>query len=78
MWALGNIAGENTDFRNVVLESGVLPPLLKLLSTTSNISILKNGSWLLSNLVRGKPQPDFYKLKDVRNNIILTYRQFLY
>lgn len=65
MWALGNIAGENTDFRDMVMNSNVLPSLLNLLNTTSNAAILKNGLWLLSNLVRGKPEPDFRKLKDV-------------
>ncbi len=48
----------------MVLHSEVMAPLLKLITTTSNVSILKNCLWLLSNLVRGKPEPDFAMLKD--------------
>ncbi len=42
----------------------MLPVLLNLLATTKKLSILKNGCWVLSNLIRGKPQPEFAKLKD--------------
>ena len=30
VWALGNIAGDGPDFRNLVLEAGVIEPLIEL------------------------------------------------
>ena len=65
MWALGNIAGENVDNRDSVLGQGVLQPLLKILSVATNQEILQNGGWLIANLVRGEPPPEFEKIQDV-------------
>lgn len=43
----------------------MLPALVKMLEITQKISNLKNACWALSNLVRGKPSPDFEKIKEV-------------
>ena len=40
VWALGNIAGDSALFRDRVLQSGALGPLLKCLTTTSKIGML--------------------------------------
>lgn len=63
VWALGNIAGDSPTCRDLVLNHGALAPLLEQLKDTSKLSMLRNGTWTLSNFCRGKPQPDFNQVK---------------
>jgi len=61
VWALGNIAGDSAKFRDYLLQLGVMPPLLKLITANPSpkVSLMRNAVWTLSNLCRGKPQPEF-------------------
>ncbi|KAL9644072.1 hypothetical protein ABK040_005539 [Willaertia magna] len=57
IWALGNIAGDSAVLRDYVLQSGVMQPLLNVIQKYPKTSIMRNSTWTLSNLFRGKPIP---------------------
>jgi len=76
IWALGNIAGESIELRDTVLAYGMLPALLKLLGTTKRLSILKNGCWVFSNLIRGKPDPSYIKIHEAIPVLCRIIRDF--
>jgi hypothetical protein len=59
IWALGNIAGDCSQYRDMVLAQNVLPRLAEIAVCDTKIAIIRNSVWTISNLCRGKPQPNF-------------------
>jgi len=66
IWAIGNIVCENIMFRDMALNEGVLESLIKILEVTSDANVIKEGCWVISNMVKGTPPPPFEKVKNVR------------
>jgi len=64
IWALGNISGDSSEFRDIVLRWGGLVPLLKIVDTSDKSYTIKHGTWAISNLTRGRPEPDLCLVRD--------------
>ncbi|GLT89725.1 hypothetical protein SLE2022_077000 [Rubroshorea leprosula] len=54
-WALGNVAGEGEELRNVLLSQGALLPLARMMLPNKG-STVRTAAWALSNLIKG-PDP---------------------
>ncbi|KAL8036169.1 hypothetical protein ABFS82_12G139200 [Erythranthe guttata] len=51
-WALGNVAGEGEDLRNILLSQGALQPLARMIQPNKG-STVRTAAWALSNLIKG-------------------------
>ena len=77
-WTLGNIAGDGTEFRDVVLNQNAMDGIIKNVNHPYNKSLLKNLVWALSNLCRNKPSPPLSTIEPAvlpLVNIIKGYSQ---
>jgi hypothetical protein len=52
--ALGNIAGDSTVLRDYLLDQDIMEPLLLIINENP---LMRNATWTLFNLCRGKPYP---------------------
>ena len=50
-WAVGNVAGEGEDLRDLLLKQGALHPLARHLSSPQH-SLARTAAWALSNLIK--------------------------
>jgi len=75
VWGLGNIAGDSTQFRDLVLGTGALEPILAL-AAQPNVprSLHRNVAWSVGNLCRAKPYPRF----DLLSPALPTLAKFIF
>lgn len=74
LWALGNIAGEGAQERDLVLAKGIVPPLIRTMEAEGDFArnpsrpvstLVKTAVWAMSNLCRNKnPLVNFNKVRD--------------
>ena len=62
------MAGDNTRIRDSVLKAGAVKPISNILMQVQegqqSTAFIRNASWTLSNLCRGKPNPPFEIIKE--------------
>ncbi|KAL6558745.1 hypothetical protein OROMI_019095 [Orobanche minor] len=60
VWALGNIAADSPNHRDLVLREEAMNPLLSLMvNEDSSVHMLRIATWTLLNFCRGEPQHPF-------------------
>lgn len=68
VWALGNIAGDSSEYRDLVLSTGnSMQRLITILTNTQvspKLTMIRNATWCMSNFCRGKPKPDFNQIRE--------------
>lgn len=70
VWLLGHLSGESIEFRDIILNSNVYQKVLSSLRHPVLASdLIRQSTWLLSNLLRGKPSPS---LKNVHINFLFN------
>lgn len=79
-WAFGNIAGDSEKMRDAAINCDVLRIVLglatQLLKTSASLRVLKNATWLISNLNRGRNPPP--KLENMRSSLDVLRRLILH
>jgi importin subunit alpha-1 len=85
VWALANIAGDCTELRDLVISCDCVQALCKVAkrhvarSTDKNVTtLMENVTWAFSNMVRGKPQPDWEQVKDCLPILVGLMRTYPY
>ena len=66
VWALANIAGDRPEYRDGCIAVGSVEALTAIVDESlraKSTQMTRLGTWGLSNLCRGRPSPDFEKLR---------------
>lgn len=54
IWAIGNIAGDVPANRDLIIKAGGVKPLIHLATNSTDLTVIKQSTWALSNLCRGR------------------------
>ncbi|CAK1602669.1 unnamed protein product [Parnassius mnemosyne] len=76
VWALGNIIGDGPMLRDLVVELGVVKPLLSFIKPNIPITFLRNVTWVIVNLCRSKdPPPPVKTIQEILPalNVLITH-----
>ncbi|OVA09900.1 Armadillo [Macleaya cordata] len=76
-WALGNVAGEGEELRNVLLSQGALTPLARMMLSNKG-STARTAAWALSNLIKGpdlRPATELVRIDGVLDAIVRHLRK---
>eukprot|EP00042_Codosiga_hollandica_P017896 m.50873 g.50873 ORF g.50873 m.50873 type:complete len:526 (+) comp48180_c0_seq1:58-1635(+) len=65
LWALGNIAGDSPPLRDMVIDLEITDTILSLLQPTAKITMTRTITWTLANFCRGRPAPNFARIKHI-------------
>uniref|UniRef100_A0A915CH10 IBB domain-containing protein n=1 Tax=Parascaris univalens TaxID=6257 RepID=A0A915CH10_PARUN len=61
--AIANIAADQCSYRDLCLSLDVMPAILRILNSSTELSEIRSAVWTISNLCRGKnPPPDFSRV----------------
>lgn len=63
VWALGNIAGDGFESRDIIIDLNVVDILISILDKNIRIKYQRNIVWLMLNLCRGKPSPSIQQIE---------------
>jgi len=72
VWVLANIAGDNTDFRDQLLQTDLIKRIEHIVYDKMNeksSDLISNLMWLIAVLFRGTPYPSFEQLRPLLNFI---------
>jgi hypothetical protein len=64
IWGIGNVAADDIKYRDQILKKGGMDALIKVINTTLNKNIIRNGVWAITNLCRGFPAANMKLIKD--------------
>lgn len=57
IWTLGNIIGDSTEYRDIIVEMGIIEKLVRLNINSITHSLKRTMTWVFVNLVRCKAEP---------------------
>lgn len=69
IWALANISGDSSDFRDNLIILGIIDNLIQSfhkfftnIRDLESIKCMREVVWLMSNICRGKPYPPYQQV----------------
>ena len=74
IWCLGNIAGENSKYRDALVEANIIAGIEKNIFNPESKEILSNCAWLCSNLCRGRPEVKLEVVKKLTPVVFELFR----